>query len=186
VLTRSKHHWSQLLSDDNPRGYSEKQKQKIADADTLVKKRGVELKVMMTRLNSEIRMKESIDEYGMDRINAMIADINAQYAAMGLNVGITHDASAVGTEGYEDVEEEESDSDHEPRSLKRYVYLSIYMYAVQYIRPYMTIDIRLFLFHAISYIFNVQTQSQHRCFPATGQQQPLEPPCHRRQPTRLR
>jgi hypothetical protein len=124
VLTRSKHHWSQLVSDDNPRGYSEKQKLRIADADTLVKKLRMELKVMKERLDSEIRMKESVDEYGMDRINAMIADINAQYAAMGVNVGITHDASAVGTEG-DKAEEEESDSDNGPRSLKRYVYLSM-------------------------------------------------------------
>jgi hypothetical protein len=112
VLTRSKHHWSQLVSDDNPRGYSEKQKLRIADADTLVKKLRMELKVMKERLDSEIRMKESVDEYGMDRINAMIADINAQYAG------------AVGTEG-DKAEEEESDSDNGPRSLKRYVYLSM-------------------------------------------------------------
>jgi hypothetical protein len=56
--------------------------QKIADADTPVKKRGVELKMMMTRMSSEMKMKEPIDdEYGVDRINAMIADINAEYAA---------------------------------------------------------------------------------------------------------
>jgi hypothetical protein len=88
-----------------------------------VKKRGVELKVMRGRLKSEMIVKEPInDEYGKDRINAMIADIHAQYAAMGVNVGVTHDTGVVGTEGDEDVEEEENDSDHEPRSSKRYVY----------------------------------------------------------------
>jgi hypothetical protein len=84
VLTRSKHHWSQLVSDDNPRGYSEKQKQKIADADTLVKKRRVELRVMRGRLRGEKDLKEPTgidDEYGVDSINAMIADIEAEYAA---------------------------------------------------------------------------------------------------------
>jgi hypothetical protein len=82
VLTRSKHHWSQLVSDDNPRGYTEKQKQKISDADTLVKKRGVELKVMRGRKDNENNLKEPIDdEFGTDRIKAMIADIEAEYAA---------------------------------------------------------------------------------------------------------
>jgi hypothetical protein len=75
-------HWSQLVSDDNPRGYNEKQKQKIVDADTHGKKQGVELMVMKQRLYNETRLKEPIDdEYGMDRINAMIADIEAEYTA---------------------------------------------------------------------------------------------------------
>jgi hypothetical protein len=57
--------------------------QKIADADTLVKKRSVELKVMRGRLQCEINLKEPVDdEYGVDRINAMISDIEAEYAAM--------------------------------------------------------------------------------------------------------
>jgi hypothetical protein len=55
--------------------------QKIADADTLVKKRGVELKVMRGRLQCEMKMKEAVDEFGVDRINAMIADIQSEYAA---------------------------------------------------------------------------------------------------------
>jgi hypothetical protein len=123
VLTRNTRHWSQLLSDDNPRGYNEKQKQKIADADTLVKKWAVELRLMKGRLDSEMRIKEPVDdEYGVDRINAMIAEINAEYAAMGVNVGVTHNVSIVGIEGDED-EEEDSDSDHEPRSSMRYVNL---------------------------------------------------------------
>jgi hypothetical protein len=47
-----------------------------------VKKRAVELEVMRKRLNSEMNLKEPIDdEYGTDRINAMIADINAEYAS---------------------------------------------------------------------------------------------------------
>jgi hypothetical protein len=125
VLTRYSNHWSQRVSDDNPRGYNEIQMQRIADAGTLVKKRSVELKVMRERLKSEMKMKEPIDdEYGVDRINAMIADINAEYAAMGVNIGVTHNTSVVGTEGDED-EEEESGSDHEPRPTKRYVYISI-------------------------------------------------------------
>jgi hypothetical protein len=125
-------HWSQHVSDDNPRGYSEKQMQMIADADTLLRKRSVELRVMKERLSSEMKMKEPLDdEYGVDRINAMIADINAEYAAMGVNIGVTHDASVVGIEGDED-EEEESDSDHEPRSSKRCVNLYIYVCSTVY------------------------------------------------------
>jgi hypothetical protein len=81
-------HWSQRVSDDNPRGYSEKQMQRIADAGTLVKKREVELKVMKTRLSSEMSLKEPIDdEYGMDSINAMIAEINAEYTARIMDAG---------------------------------------------------------------------------------------------------
>jgi hypothetical protein len=123
VLTRLSTHWSQLVSDDNPRGYNEKQKQNIADAGPLVKKRSVELQVMRRRLMSERRMKEPIDdEFGTERIKAMIADINAEYATMGVNVGVTHDAGVVGTEGDEDAEED-TDS-HGPRSSKRYVHFS--------------------------------------------------------------
>ena len=81
MLTRQSNHWSQLVSDDNPRGYNENQKQKIADA-TLLKKRRVELQVMKYRLKCEMNLKKPIDdEYGTDRINAMIADIEAEYAA---------------------------------------------------------------------------------------------------------
>jgi hypothetical protein len=81
VLTRFSSHWSQLVSDDNPRGYNEKQKQKIVDANTHAKKRGVELRMMKRRLYNETRLKEPIDdEYGLDRINTMIADIEAEYA----------------------------------------------------------------------------------------------------------
>jgi DNA-binding transcriptional MerR regulator len=123
VLTRSKHHWSQRVSDDNPRGYSEEQKQRIANVDTLLKKRGVELKMMRERLTNENSLKEPIDdEYGKDRINAMFAEINAEYAAMGVNIGVTRNAGVVGTE---DDEDEESDSEsHESRPIKRYVNLS--------------------------------------------------------------
>jgi hypothetical protein len=111
-------HWSQLISDDNPRGYNEKQMQKIADADTLYKKQAVELHVMNGRRDSELRMKERVDdEYGIDRINAMISDIKAEYATMG--VGITRAIGAFGTEGDEEAEEEESDSGNEPRQSKR-------------------------------------------------------------------
>jgi hypothetical protein len=100
--------------------------QRIADAGTLVKKRSVELGVMRGRMGSEMIVKESVDdEYGKDRINAMIADINAEYAAMGVNVGITHDTGVVGTEGDDD-EEEGNDSGHEIPLSERYVYLSRY------------------------------------------------------------
>jgi hypothetical protein len=82
VLSRLSTHWSQLVSDGNPRGYNEKQKQKIADADTLMKKWAVERNVMTGRLARERKLKDPIDdEYGMNRINAMIADIEAEYAA---------------------------------------------------------------------------------------------------------
>jgi hypothetical protein len=81
--------------------------------------------MMRQRLKSEMKMKEPLDdEYGVGRINAMIADINAEYAAMGVNVGVTHNTGVVGIEGDED-EDEESDSDHEPRSSKRCVNLYI-------------------------------------------------------------
>jgi hypothetical protein len=201
VLTRLSIHWSQLVSDDNPRGYNEKQKQRIADADTLVKKRSVELRMMRQRLHSEMKMKEPIDdEYGTDRINAMIGDINAKYAAMGVNIGVTLNAGVVGTECDED-EEEDSDSDHEPHPTKRYVYFnvnsletiaSVPTYQTRYhslttsIHSMLDLHIGFYdLFHIVS--FHIQTPSQHQhCFPATGQQQPLESPCHRRQPVRLR
>jgi hypothetical protein len=51
----------------------------------------------------------------------MIAEINTEYAAMGVDVGVTRNAGVVGTEGDED---EESDSDSEPRPSKRYVNFS--------------------------------------------------------------
>jgi hypothetical protein len=91
-------HWSQLVSDDSPRGYSEKQQQRIADAGTLVKKRAAELQVMWARLHSEMNLKEPVDdEYGMDRINAMISDIYAEYA------------TKMGIAGHGAAEEEEGD-----------------------------------------------------------------------------
>jgi hypothetical protein len=97
--------------------------QRIADADTLLRKRGVELQVMRGRLTSEMKMKEPIDdEYGVDCINAMIAEINTEYAAMGVDVGVTRNAGVVGTEGDEDAEED-TDS-HEPRPSMRYVNFS--------------------------------------------------------------
>jgi hypothetical protein len=66
--------------------------QKIADADTLVKKRAVELSLMKLRLRSENILKEPIDDdFGIVRINAMMADINAQYAAMGVGVADEED-----------------------------------------------------------------------------------------------
>jgi hypothetical protein len=107
--------------------------QRIADADTLLKKRGVELEVMNGRLNNEMRAKVPIDDgYGMDRINTMIVDIYAQYVAMGVNLNVSHDTGVADTEGDED-EEEERDSDHEPRSSngssERYVCrIGIYIY----------------------------------------------------------
>jgi hypothetical protein len=134
VLTRPSTHWSQLLSDDNPRGYNENQMQKISDADTLRRKRGVELHVMRNRMRSEMRLKVPVDDdYGIDRINAMIADINAQYAAMSVNVGTTHDADVASTKYDEDDEEEESDGDNEPS--RRYVryyrqYMPLFVAAV--------------------------------------------------------
>jgi hypothetical protein len=96
--------------------------QSIADADTLMKKRTVEMRLMAGRLKGERNLKVPIDdEYGVDRISAMMADINAQYAAMGVNaVGVTHDAtSIVGTD--DEDEDEDGDSNHEPRASRRYV-----------------------------------------------------------------
>jgi hypothetical protein len=77
---------------------------------------------MNGRQYNEMNLKEPIDdEYGLDRINAMIADIYAQYAAMGVNVGITHDADVVSTE---DENAEDEDGNDKPRPSKRYVNLS--------------------------------------------------------------
>jgi hypothetical protein len=74
-------HWSQFVSADNPRGYNEKQKQRIADADTLVRKRAVEMKVMRDRWYRETRLMEPVvDEYGMECIKTMIAEVKAEYA----------------------------------------------------------------------------------------------------------
>jgi hypothetical protein len=83
-------HWSQLVSDDNPRGYNDKQKQRFVDADTLVKKRTVELIVMSTRLKCENNLLEPIDdEYGIDRIKAMIAEVKAEYKAKMADAGVS-------------------------------------------------------------------------------------------------
>jgi UDP-N-acetylmuramyl pentapeptide synthase len=88
----------------------------IADADTLMKKRGVELQVMKWRLKCERSLKEPIDdEYGVDCINAMIAAIEAEYAAKGLNAGF-----AIPIAGIVGDDSEENDSDYGQRS-KRYV-----------------------------------------------------------------
>lgn len=79
---------------------------------------------MRDRLKAEMNLKVPVDdENGVDRINVTIADINGQYAAMGVNVGVTHDAVGVvaGTDDDEIKEEEESDSDHEPRQSKKFV-----------------------------------------------------------------
>jgi hypothetical protein len=57
----------------------------------------VELKMMRGRLSSEMILMEPVhDEYGVDRINAMIADIEAEYAARIMDAG----------SGAADVEEE--------------------------------------------------------------------------------
>jgi hypothetical protein len=80
VLTRKADHWSQRISTDNPRGYNDTQLQRIAAAPTAAKKRRAELNVMNPRRHAEKVLKTPIvDEYGMARIVAMIADINAQY-----------------------------------------------------------------------------------------------------------
>jgi hypothetical protein len=54
--------------------------QRIAGADTLVKKRKVELYVMKSRLRSENNLNVPIgDEYGADCIKSMIEDIETEY-----------------------------------------------------------------------------------------------------------
>jgi hypothetical protein len=83
VLTRKADHWSQRISTDNPRGYTDKQFQRIAAAPTAAKKRRVELNVMYTRRQVEELLKTPIvDEYGLDCIAVMEADIEVQYAAL--------------------------------------------------------------------------------------------------------
>jgi hypothetical protein len=62
--------------------------QKIADAGTLVKKRSVERQVLWGRLKNEKDLKEPVDdEYGTDRINVMIADVEAEYSARIMDAG---------------------------------------------------------------------------------------------------
>jgi hypothetical protein len=49
----------------------------------------VELQVMMKRRDGERKLHAPIDdEYGLDRINAMIADIEAEYAARMADAGV--------------------------------------------------------------------------------------------------
>ena len=72
---------------------------------------------MRCRMKSDMSMKEPIDdEYGIDYINTMIADINTQYAAVGV-YGLPHNA---GAEGDED-EDEDGGSDQGMRPSRRYV-----------------------------------------------------------------
>jgi hypothetical protein len=53
----------------------------IDEAPTLKKKRRVELKTMHTRRYAEKNLKVPIvDDYGLERIDSMTADIRAEYA----------------------------------------------------------------------------------------------------------
>jgi hypothetical protein len=70
------------MSDDNPRGYTEQQLQRIDDAPTVRQKMKVELRVINQRLLNEKNLKEPLnDGYGLERIAAMEAEIWADYAA---------------------------------------------------------------------------------------------------------
>jgi hypothetical protein len=80
---RQSNHWSRRLSPDNPRGYNEEQLRKIADAPTLAAKRQVEQKIMNMRIKIEKKLVEPIvDEYGLDRIHAMMAEMKASYTEL--------------------------------------------------------------------------------------------------------
>jgi hypothetical protein len=75
VLSRKSTHWSQLVSDDNPRGAATED---CCCGYTGGAKGDVTL-LMKARKENEMNLKESIDdEYGVDRINAMIAVIEAE------------------------------------------------------------------------------------------------------------
>jgi hypothetical protein len=70
------------MSDDNPRGYTECQLKRIADAPTLSKKRMVELKIVDLRCARENELANpNNDGYGLERISAIEAEIWAEYAA---------------------------------------------------------------------------------------------------------
>jgi hypothetical protein len=69
-------HWSQRLCADNPRGYRDSQLQKIADATDGLQ---VELAFLRDRLRKERSLVAPIDdEYGADKIEAMIAEVEAE------------------------------------------------------------------------------------------------------------
>jgi hypothetical protein len=81
VLTRRTDHWSQLITPDNPRGYNAKQLRRIATAPTRTEKRATELLVMAGRRSNEVNLQVPInDDYGLARIDAMVAAIRAEYA----------------------------------------------------------------------------------------------------------
>jgi hypothetical protein len=150
-MTRRADHWSQLVSDDNPRGYNEEQLQRIATAPTLAAKRKIELQVMMGRRYTEKDLVTAIaDDFGIDRIAAMTEDIKADYAAQMAAAGdggapaaaaspsrrrrrasratTSPSAFVAADEDYEDEDEEEEEDDDAPRPPKRYAlcYTSLY------------------------------------------------------------
>jgi hypothetical protein len=71
------------MSDDNPRGYTDRQLKRIADAPTLNEKMDVELFIANNRRMGERgRLTRPLnDRYGLERISAMEAEIRAEYAA---------------------------------------------------------------------------------------------------------
>ena len=80
--TRHHIHWSQHISEDNPRGYTDRQLKRIADAPTLNEKMEVELFLAYNRRIAERRLTKPLnDGYGLERIAAMEAEIWADYVA---------------------------------------------------------------------------------------------------------
>jgi hypothetical protein len=105
VLTRSTNHWSQRISSNNPRGFSDQQLQKIADAPTLEEQRKIELNFLFWRHKAEKDLKKPIeDEFGLDCIAGMLRDAKAEYAAR-----ICGEDVQAGSDDEEEEEEEEEE-----------------------------------------------------------------------------
>jgi hypothetical protein len=84
---RAPTHWSKQITRDNPRGYRPRQFDRIQSAKTLEKKYKVEIRILNERFDTEVNRKEPIhDEYGIDRIEQMMNDVEAEYIANGLIV----------------------------------------------------------------------------------------------------
>jgi hypothetical protein len=85
-------HWAQRITDVNPRGHTEYILQRISQAPSLTEKVNMELKVMQGRRRSE--MSNPVDDgYGLARIDAMEAEVRAEYAARGAGAAFQPPAS---------------------------------------------------------------------------------------------
>jgi hypothetical protein len=79
AVKESDQHWSQRITTDNPRGYTRRQLMHIAKASTLNSRMEMELVELHRRRLSE--MKSSPNDSIMAHIDALEADVRAEYAA---------------------------------------------------------------------------------------------------------